>query len=252
MATKCPLCRYEFSFAEILRRWKPFGTPCPQCRKPLSVKTGMLLATLFVSLVVPAYWFFRPMSNACGQTALGLEALLLEGFQILAVFSGLAVLSGWISWKTGWPGYIPARPEDRQAARWLHFLLVAGLPLGLGISPTVMLFHWSGVFGKDATQRLERMPEKGKELQEKRLTPEESRKLVLKRFDSFRSGLQTQVLVCQALRIHSSLVLLAMGWFLFWSYRIIFYPPASQIPDGVKKRSDGKKASKNRPKNRNL
>ena len=93
MATKCPLCRHEFSFAEILRRWNPFGTPCPHCRKPLSVKTGMLLAILFVSSVVPLCWFFRPMSNACGQTALGLEALLLEGFQIFAVVLGLAVLA---------------------------------------------------------------------------------------------------------------------------------------------------------------
>lgn len=252
MATKCPLCRHEFSFAEILRRWNPFGTPCPHCRKPLSVKTGMLLAILFVSLVVPLCWFFRPMSNACGETALGLEALLLEGFQIFAVVLGLAVLADWICWKTGWPGYIPARSADGKATRFWRLFLVVGLPLGLAVAPTGMLFHWSGVFGKTAEQRLESMPVRIKEMKERKLTLEESRKLILINLDRIQTGLESEVLICRALRIQSGLVLMAMAWFLFWSCRMIFYPPASQIPNRVKKRSNGTKKSENRPKKQNL
>lgn len=243
MATRCPLCRHEFTFGEVLRRWNPFGSPCPHCRKPLAMKRSLQVAILFVSVILPIFWFLGPLPGACALSNEGPEALILGGIKFFAVVLAFAFLAEWIFWKNGWPGYMPARSTDGKAARFWKLFLVVGLPLVLAVAPTVMLFHWSGVFGKNAEQRLLLLPEKAKASQQSKLTLEEARQLVL---DRSRSGLQTQVKVCQALRIQSALVLVALAWFLFWSYRLIFHSWTPPVLIGPKPGKDRKRSSKPR------
>jgi|LauGreSBDMM110SN_4_FD.fasta_scaffold102616_1 hypothetical protein len=207
------------------------------------MKSGLLVAALFTSLLLPIFWVLWPLPRVCGVSNDVLEALIIGGLKLFALIFALAILAEWIFWKIGWPGYMAAGSNGAKAARFWMLFLVAGLPVVLAVTPTATLFHWSGVFAKNAEHRLESMPKIIKDMQESKLTLEKSRKLIMLNLSSTQTGLQSELLVCRALRIHSGLVLLALAWFLFWSYRIIFHPLTLA---GRKSRKDKKQSSKPR------
>lgn len=246
MASRCPLCQHEFTFVEVLRRWNPFGSPCPHCRNSLAMKNGLLVAALLGSVVLPICWVLWPLPRVCGISNDGFEALIMGGLKLFAVIFALGILAEWIFWKIGWPGYMAAGSNDAKAARFWMLFLVAGLPGVLAVVPTATLFHWSGVFAKNAEHRLEFMPKIIKDMQESKLTLEKSRKLIMLNLSSTQTGLQSELLVCRALRIHSGLVLLALAWFLFWSYRMIFHPSTPSALASRKSRKNKKQSSKPR------
>ena len=207
------------------------------------MKSGLLVAALFTSLLLPIFWVLWPLPRVCGVSNDVLEALIIGGLKLFALIFALAILAEWIFWKIGWPGYMAAGSNGAKAARFWMLFLVAGLPVVLAVTPTATLFHWSGVFAKNAEHRLESMPKIIKDMQESKLTLEKSRKLIMLNLSSTQTGLQSELLVCRALRIHSGLVLVALAWFLFWSYRIIFHPLTLA---GRKSRKDKKQSSKPR------
>ena len=246
MASRCPLCQHEFTFVEVLRFWNPFASSCPHCRNSLAMKSGLLVAALLSSVVLPICWVLWPLPRVCGISNDGFEALIIGGLKLFALIFALAILAEWIFWKIGWPGYRAAGSNGAKAARVWMLFLVAGLPVALAVTPTATLFHWSGVFAKNAEHRLESMPKIIKDMQESKLTLEKSRKLIMLNLSSTQTGLQSELLVCRALRIHSGLVLLALAWFLFWSYRIILHPSTPSTLAGRKSRKVKKQSSKPR------
>ena len=210
------------------------------------MKSGLLVAALFSSVVLPICWVLCPLPRVCGISNDVLEALIIWWLKLFAVIFALAILAEWIFWKIGWPGYMAAGSNGAKAARFWMLFLVAGLPVVLAVAPTATLFHWSGVFGKNAEHRLEFMPKIIKDMEESKLTLEKSRKLIMLNLSSTQTGLQSELLVCRALRIHSGLVLLALAWFLFWSYRMIFHPSTPSALVGRKSRKYKKQSSKPR------
>ena len=214
------------------------------------MKNGLLIAAVFYSVVLPICWVLCPLPRVCGISNDGIEALIIGGLKLFALIFALAILAEWIFWKIGWPGYMAAGSNGAKAARFWMLFLVAGIPVVLAAAPTATLFHWSGVFAKNAEHRLEDMPKIIKDMQESKLTLEKSRKLIMLNLSSTQTGLQSELLVCRALRIHSGLVLLALAWFLFWSYRIIVHPSTPSTLAGRKSLKDKKKSSKPRASKR--
>ena len=214
------------------------------------MKNGLLIAAVFYSVVLPICWVLWPLPRVCGISNDGIEALIIGGLKLFALIFALGILADWIFWKIGWPGYMAAGSNGAKAARFWMLFLVAGIPVVLAAAPTATLFHWSGVFAKNAEHRLEDMPKIIKDMQESKLTLEKSRKLIMLNLSSTQTGLQSELLVCRALRIHSGLVLLALAWFLFWSYRIIVHPSTPSTLAGRKSLKDKKKSSKPRASKR--
>ena len=207
------------------------------------MKNGLLIAAVFYSVVLPICWVLCPLPRVCGISNDGFEALIIGGLKLFALIFALGILADWIFWKIGWPGYMAAGSNGAKAARFWMLFLVAGIPVVLAAAPTATLFHWSGVFAKNAEHRLESMPKIIKDMQESKLTLEKSRKLIILNLSSTQRGLQSELLVCRALRIHSGLVLLALAWFLFWSYRMIFHPSTPSALAGRKSRKNKKHSS---------
>ena len=250
MATRCPLCRHEFTFGEVLRRWNPFANACPSCGNRLSVQYGFWVVVP-VGLLLVLGWFLAPERKSYAT-------LLIEGkmpWELLKFSAGIlaaAVLLEWIFWKSGRPGYVPAGIQTGRNASVYRFVLAAGLPLLAAAAPTAILFHGLGRVEKNVVGHLEAHPNQRKDLQQKQLSPEVSRKLVLMNFEQMGKRLEIDLLICRALRIYSGFVLLLLGWLLFWSYRMVFYPPGREVPTEPKfKKADPPRGqTRRRPKSK--
>ena len=244
MATKCPLCRHEFSFPEILRRWNPFTNFCPSCGQALTIKSGLWMAVP-LGLLCSFAWFLAPDWKNYGT-------LLREGlmpWELLKLAGGvlaLGILLEWVFWRRGRPGYVPAGSRTAQNASWYRFILTMALPLLAIAGPTAILFHGFGRVEPSMIRYLQNHPREMEVLRQKKLSPEESRKLVLRNFEDLGKRLETDLMVCRGMRIYSGFVLLNLAWLLFWSYRLIFHPWAHPVPAGPKPEKDRKRSSKPR------
>ena len=246
MATRCPSCRYEFTFGEVLQRWNPFANVCPHCGKRLTVQYGFWVVVP-VGLLLALGWFLAPERQ-------GYATLLIEGrmpWELLKIAAGVlaaAVLLEWIFWKRGRPGYVLAGPRTAQNASFLRFMVTAGLPLLAIAGPTAILFHGLSRIESNVVQHLQDHPGQMEALRQKKLSPDQSRKLVLMNFEALGKRLETDLMACRGMKIYSGFVLLTLAWLLFWSYRTIFHPPPPLGLVEAKEKKRGVRLRKSRRK----
>ena len=236
MANVCPICRHDFSLGESLKIFNPFNFACPSCGIRLYQRHFVaVLAVFLVCLYAVFCLTLKPwLDSVSTLDKIGSSEFW---FCLVASLGGVGLIGlfmGYLCWWVGWPPFAVAQPRHETARVRFRLFGVIFLPAVLILMPTLCLWWAADRIEENSDYHLDKFAGRKLEMEQKKLTLQESRDMILRIMDRRQEYLKMERNICRALKFYAASVLVGTAWLVFGSARRIL---RSSEPSSAKQKS---------------